>query len=249
MPLPLSGLPGMAATAFLASLLLGTNGFGFALLAVPGLLLFAPPAETVQIVIIVSVAVLLVIVPALRDAIEIRLLLRFFLGSLGGVPLGLLALRQADPGAVRIVIGAVVLGFAAVLAVRRWGRWNLVLRMRPERDLAAGALAGAATALAGISGPPVVIYLLLAEVPMRTFRATLAAFFMWCYGAALVADIATIGVPGGVWLRSAILIPFAWAGGVCGRRLGDRLGAAAAGTIALAVLTAAGLYTLVAALV
>jgi uncharacterized protein len=248
MPMRLSELTGMAATAFLASLLLGTNGFGFALLAVPGLLLFAPPAEAVQIVIIVSVAVLLAILPALRDAVDGRLLLRFLLGSLGGVPLGLLAFRWADPAAVRIVVGTAVLCFAAVLALRRWGRLDLALRMRAGRDLAAGAAAGAATALAGISGPPVVIYLLLAEVPMRTFRATLAAFFMWCYAATLLADVATIGVSGKVWLRSAILIPFAWAGGVCGRRLGDRLGADTAGTLALAVLTAAGLYTLFAAL-
>jgi uncharacterized protein len=215
---------------------------------VPGLLLFAPPAEAVQIVIIVSVAVTLAIVPALRDSIDGRLLARLLVGSLPGVALGIVAFRWADSTAVRAVTGVVVLGFAVVLALRRWSRWDLAVTRHPGRDLAAGAAAGAVTALAGISGPPVAIYLMLAEVPIRTFRATLVAFFMWCYGVTLLANVATVGVSGRIWLGAAILIPFALAGGVCGRRIGDRLGAHMAGTLALAVLTAAGLYTLVAAL-
>jgi uncharacterized protein len=239
---------GMAATCLVAALLLAANGFGFALLAVPGLLLFAPPAQAVQLVIIVSVAVLLVILPGLRDAVDVRLLARLGLGALCGVPLGVLAFRWADPEAVRAVIGAVVLAFAVVLALRRRGRWGVTMTMRPTRDLAAGAAAGAATALAGISGPPVVIYLMLAEMPVRTLRATLLAFFMLCYAGTLLAELVTIGVPGAAWRLAAGLVPFAWVGGFFGRRLGDRLGAETAGNLALAVLTAAGIYTLAGAL-
>jgi uncharacterized protein len=239
---------GMAGTCFLAALLLATNGFGFALLAVPGLLLFAPPAEIVPLVVIVSVAVLLVVLPGVRDAVDRPLLARLALGGGAGVPLGLVAFRWADPALVRAATGAVILVFAAVLTARRHGRGGVALRMRPGRDITAGAAAGAATALVGISGPPVVIYLMLTDLPVRTMRATLLAFFMLCYAATLVAQIAAIGIPGAVWRLAAGLVPCAWAGGILGRRLGDRLGPETAGALALAVLTAAGLYTLAAGL-
>jgi uncharacterized protein len=119
--------------------------------------------------------------------------------------------------------------------------------MRPGCDLATGMVSGIATALTGMSGPPVLIYLMLAGMAPRTLRATLFAFFAACYTATLAAYIVTIGVPGAIWVGAASLIPFAWAGGLIGRRVGDRLGVAAATVLALIVLIATGLYTVVAA--
>ena len=97
-----------------------------------------------------------------------------------------------------------------------------------------------------MSGPPVLIYLMLAGTPPRVMRATLFAFFAACYAATLAAYIATVGVPGATWLTAASLIPFAWAGGMIGRRVGDRLGVGAATALALVVLIATGLYTVAA---
>jgi uncharacterized protein len=239
---------GMAATCFFAALLVATSGFGFALLAVPGLLLFAPPGETVQLVLIVSVAVLIFVLPGLHDALDAPLLRRFALGGLVGLPFGLIGFRYADPVLVRAMVGVVVVAFALVLAFNRYAKWRLTIAMHPGRDLAAGAVAGAATALVGIPGPPVVIYLLLADAPPRTTRATLIAFFALCFSATLIANVVTIGVPIATWRLAASLVPLAWAGGFLGRRLGDRLGAATAVAIAICVLAAAGIYTIVTAL-
>ena len=120
--------------------------------------------------------------------------------------------------------------------------------MRPGRDLACGVISGVATALTGMSGPPVLIYLMLAGAAPRIVRATLFAFFAGCYSATLAAYTATIGVSGATWLMAASLVPFAWAGGLVGRRVGDRLGVQAATVLALVVLIATGVYTVAAAL-
>jgi len=120
--------------------------------------------------------------------------------------------------------------------------------MRPARDLIAGVVSGVATALTGMSGPPVLIYLMLAGAAPRIARATLFAFFAACYAATLAAYIVTLGVPRATWLAAASLVPFAWAGGLIGRRVGDRLGVEAATVLALIVLIATGLYTVAAAL-
>jgi uncharacterized protein len=240
----------LAAVTFAAAVLQAVGGFGFAVVAAPLFLLLVEPARAIQLVIIVSAALSIVVLPGLLRAIAPRLLLRLTGGSLFGLPLGLLAFRHSDPRLVRMTAGATVLAFAAVIAALRLGgrsgkRAGLI--MTPRRDLAAGAVSGVATALIGMSGPPVLIYLILVETPPRTVRATLLAFFALIYSATLAAHAATVGVPAPTWMVAAILIPFALIGGLVGRPLGDRLGADAFAIFAVGLLGATGLYTLTAA--
>ena len=115
------------------------------------------------------------------------------------------------------------------------------------RDLAAGAVAGVATAVVGMAGPPVLIYLLLAGTAAQTVRATLLAFFALSYGATVASHAATVGIPGPTWAVAGILAPFALLGGVAGRPIGDRLGSEGFSILAIGLLTLAGPYTLAAA--
>jgi uncharacterized membrane protein YfcA len=240
----------LAATTLVAALLYSITGFGFAVLATPLFLVFLDSAQAIQLVIIISTALSMAVVPGLRRAIALGLLLRLALGCLAGLPLGLVAFRLADPVLVRATVGATILGFAALMMVlrRRAGERRGMLAMSAGRDLAAGAVSGIATALVGMSGPPVLIYLLLARTGASTVRATLLAFFALSYGATLVAHSATIGIPAPTWLAAGMLIPFAFLGGFAGRPLGDRLGAKAFAMLAIALLAVAGSYTLGAAL-
>ena len=119
--------------------------------------------------------------------------------------------------------------------------------MSPGRDVAAGAISGIATALVGMAGPPVLIYLLVTGAPPRIVRATLLSFFALSYGATLAAHAVTIGIPAPTWLAAGILLPFAFFGGLAGRPIGDRLGAEAFALLAIALLAVAGAYTLGAA--
>ena len=241
---------GLAAVTFGAALLQAAGGFGFAVVATPLFLLIIEPAHAVQLVIIMSSVLSVVILPRMWRSIAPRLLLRLTGGSLFGLPLGLLAFRHSDPRLVRVAAGIIVLAFAVVVAAMRLGARGgrrRTLAMTRSRDLTAGAVSGAATALAGMSGPPVLIYLILVEAPPRTVRATLLAFFAMIYLATLAAHALTIGVPEQTWLTAGILIPFALIGGFIGRPLGDRLGADAFAFLAIGLLGATGLYTLAAA--
>jgi uncharacterized membrane protein YfcA len=93
----------------------------------------------------------------------------------------------------------------------------------------------------------VLIYLLLAEAPPRTVRATLLSFFAFAYAASVASRVVTVGIPARTWLSAGILIPFAFIGALAGRPLGDRVGADAFAILAILLLGAAGLYTLGAA--
>ena len=236
---------GLAAATFGAALLQAAGGFGFAVAATPFYLMLVTPATAVPLVVILCTALSATVLPGIRRAVVPGLLLRLALGSAAGLPLGILAFRYSDPTLVRAVAGAVVLGFAAGLAALRSGR-----RGRPPfrlagggSDLAAGAVSGAAAALVGMAGPPVLIYLLLTGAASQTIRATLLAFFALLYAVTLAAHAVTLGVPAQSWLAAAILLPFAVGGGLVGRPLGDRLGAGGFFRLAVALLAAAGLLT------
>jgi uncharacterized membrane protein YfcA len=244
----------LAATTIIAALLYAISGFGFAVLAAPLFLLFLDPARAIQLVIIISTVLSIVVLRGLLPAIARWLLLRLALGSLVGLPLGLVAFRYADPILVRAAAGAMIFGFAILMAVsgRRSGQpgqgkhWT-AFAVSPGLDLVAGAVSGFAGALVGQPGPPVLIYLLLAGAAARTVRATLLAFFALSYAVTLASHAATIGIPAPTWLAAGILIPFAFLGGLAGRPIGDRLGAEAFAMLATALLAVAGAYTLGAA--
>lgn len=241
---------GLAATTFGAALLQAASGFGFAVAATPFYLMLLTPAAAVQLVVILCTALSAAVLPGLRRAVAPGLLLRLAVGSAAGLPLGILAFRYSDPTAVRAVAGTMVLGFAAALALLHGGRRGSApprLAVGGGGDLTAGAVSGAAAALVGMAGPPVLIYLLLAGAASQTIRATLLAFFALVYAVTLAAHAATLGVPAQSWFAAAILLPFAVAGGLVGRPLGDRLGAGGFLRLAIGLLAVAGLVTIAAA--
>ena len=246
---------GLAATTAGAALLYTLTGFGFAVFATPLFLLFVDPSRAIQLVIIISTALSIVALPGLWRAIAPGLLLRLGLGSLAGLPLSLVAFRFADPVLVRTVVGATILGFALLLGWRRHHgsrKLRSPLGMRTGRirtglEVGTGLIAGIATALVGMAGPPVLIYLLLAEAPPRTVRATLLSFLAFAYAASVASHIVMIGIPVRTWRSAGILIPFAFIGALAGRPLGERVGADAFAILAILLLGAAGLYTLGAA--
>jgi uncharacterized membrane protein YfcA len=178
----LGGMPGMASSIFIvpaaatfgAALLYAITGFGIALLATPLFLLFLDPARAIQLVIIISTAVSIVVVPGLLQAIAPWLLLRLALGSLVGLPIGLVAFRYTDPILVQAAAGAMIFGFGILMGVSRLrsgrpgeGEHWTAFAMSPGLDLAAGAVSGFAGVLVGQPGPPVLIYLLLAGTGRR----------------------------------------------------------------------------------
>lgn len=80
------------------------------------------------------------------------MLLRLLVGSLVGLPFGLIAFTYAEPLVVRAVAGAVITAFAAAQAYNHYHQRPPSLVMHPIGDLVAGAAAGAATGLVGMPG-------------------------------------------------------------------------------------------------
>lgn len=248
MMITLAAWLGMAATCFVAAILQATNGFGFAVLAVPFFLVLAPPGDAIPIIIIISLATSLLVMRRLYRWVDPALLCRLTIGAFTALPLGLFAFAHADQAVVGAAAGTIVTFFAVMLARHRWRGGETRIARSPARDWGVGMVAGIATGLVGMAGPPPLIYLMLARAPMPTVRATLIAFFCLIYAVTVTANTAFVGMPHEAWPIAASLIPFIWVGGRIGLRVGERIGERRAAALAIAVLAATGLYTLAAAL-
>jgi uncharacterized membrane protein YfcA len=168
-------IAGAVGVAFLAAGTQSLTGFGFALVMVPLLSLFW------DVKLAVATSVLLGTVAILPLTVEVRRRIRpwkvapLVLGSLLGIPAGIVILDRIEPAGLKILVAAVVI--AASLAV------YLAPRMRLEgggvgSPLLAGMLSGMLRASTSMGGPPAVLYMLGRESEMEEFRSTLLAFFL-----------------------------------------------------------------------
>jgi uncharacterized membrane protein YfcA len=226
------------------------TGFGFAVLRRRSFLLFVDPPRAIQLVIIISTALSFVALPGLWRAIAPGLLMRLGLGSLAGLPLGLVAFRYADPVVVRALVGATILAFAALLGWRRRrgaGEFPGPFGMKSgienrdqadrrcrQRDRWDSGTASADLPVArrgfvanGAVDPTLVLRVRLCSEPCFPRRDRRHPHRNVAF--------------------SGILIPFAFLGALAERPLGDRVGADAFAILAILLLTAAGLCTLAAA--
>lgn len=184
----------------LASLIAGLTGFGFAIVAVPILMLLMPPKVVVPLVQLLSAVLQIAILVEARQWLDLRRMWPLLLAGVAGVPLGTYLLLILEPQTLRILVGAVVIITSiAMLAGWRWSVRNEKLASVPV-GMAGGAL-GAST---GIPGPPVILFFANQEMPKQTFRANLVLYFT-CVG--LVAVLSLLA--GGLITREILVH---WAG-------------------------------------
>lgn len=160
---------------FAATLVRSTLGFGEALVAVPLLSLLLPVEVAAPVAAAVSVTVaLVVVVQDFRD-VHLRSAGWLVASTLFGIPLGLWMLRTVPEGAVKAILGAVILAFAAY-SLKGPGKHTLADdRHAWLFGFGAGVLGGAY----GMNGPPLVVYGALRRWSPTRFRATLQGYFLF----------------------------------------------------------------------
>jgi uncharacterized membrane protein YfcA len=157
-----------------AATVIGTVGFGFGLVAVPVLLLYLEPQQTVVVSnSLIGIVMAMVLVRTWRH-LELRASVGLVLGGMAATPIGVLALNSASAGALRVTI-AIVIIFLGILSLS-----NIQLPFAQRRP--AGPVFGFLTSLAvttiGIGGPLGAIYSIAQRWKAETVRAVLALFFL-----------------------------------------------------------------------
>jgi hypothetical protein len=157
-------------------------GFGGGLLLAPVFSLYLPPADVVVVVILLNFASSLQLLLSMWKDVDWPLIWRMLPAALLGIPLGGLLLVGLDPLMIRRLVALVVIVLSIVLLTG----WHYKGPRGRLQDGIAGVTSGVLTSIAGIGGPPFVLYMLSAKgFSPVAFRIFFTVFFAFTQIAAL----------------------------------------------------------------
>ena len=204
-----------AAVLFAGSAVLSTIGFGIGMTTIPALL-FAYDAQTVVVVVnTVSIALFVLIVRRNRAELPFRRVLPWALSGLVAVPVGALALRDADAATLKIGIAALTIALTLVVV---FSDKAPVPRGRVAGMVVGFAVSATLNAL-GVGGPVMALYVFAQRWGRNSARAALSLYFLFVESAG-VAAYAAVGLL--TWERIAIIL-IALPGVIGGFALGSHL--------------------------
>lgn len=218
----------LAAVAFVIAVVLIAStaqtvaGFGFALIAVPFLVIVLDVKDAVVLVGILGLLNSTLVARAVWRHVRVRSVGTMLLGSFVGMPVGLLVLLFAPEDALRLAVGVASIAMAAAITLgSRFGGGGGG-GDRPG-ELFAGAVSGLLNTSTGMNGPPIVLYLQERGYPPDEFRGALSAFFIVSGVVSFAAFAATGVVSGAALALGAAGVPAVFAGNWAGHRLLGRL--------------------------
>jgi uncharacterized membrane protein YfcA len=150
------------------------TGFGFSLVSAPFLIAAYRAPTGVQLNLLLSMAVNLAVLSREHRHADRRAALLLLAPALVAIIPAAYAVRRLSPGPLTVAAGLVCL--AAVAALAAGGRLPRVTGWTGTTLV--GLLSGAMNVIAGISGPPVVLFALNAQWPPQRTRPTMQLFFL-----------------------------------------------------------------------
>jgi len=248
---------------FFAAILQAATGFGFAIMATPFLLLVFGSRESVQISIILSFVVSLLLMRKIVKDVDIGLLKRLILGSVVGVPLGVLFYKFVSFYILKVTVSIVILLVTFILMVRAFktnpkiedsSDKSLVIQHTTAVDsitylkktqILVGSCAGLLTTSIGMPGIPLILYYNATNTKKEAARSTALAFFLFVFIISMATQMFTVKTNLDIVASSLILIPVAAAGVFVGNILFDKINQITFQRIAYGVLLFTGFYMLI----
>jgi uncharacterized membrane protein YfcA len=166
-----------------AATVIGTVGFGFGLVAIPVLLLYLEPQQTVVVSnSLIGIVMAMALARTWRH-LKLRSSIGLVIGGMAATPIGVLALNSASPSTLRISI-AIVIIFLGLFSL---SSFQLPFAQRRAAGPTFGFLTSLAVTTVGIGGPLGGIYAISQRWKAETVRSVLALFF-------LTSDIVAFGL-------------------------------------------------------
>lgn len=216
----------VVALSLVATILQRMTGLGFAMLLAPFSVVLLGTHEGVMLTMALAVIASLLILPSMWRDVDWSKVVWLGVPAMLSVPLASWAGTLLNSAVIYLIVGAlVILGLSASLVLQRFapavdGRGAQVVT---------GVVSGAGTVLAGIGGPAMTIYGVLARWPVVPFAATLQVLWIMICVVALVFRQLLLGsqipeLPLWGWLACAAGIAVGILIGQWGRtRVNDRV--------------------------
>jgi uncharacterized membrane protein YfcA len=199
---------------FGAGIISGLAAFGFALVAVPPLLLFYdPPTVTTLCLLLVMVTRIVVLKEVFRD-VEWRTVASILPTALVGTFIGLAMLRDLDSSVIELMAGlAVVFSALALLA-----GWRIPGADSRPANPVTGLFSGILSTTIGMAGPPIILLFSTRRYATHIFRGTMTVIF-YILSFASLAQLARDDLIGRDAIRTTlVLLPAATVGTIVGQR-------------------------------
>jgi uncharacterized protein len=226
-----------AASVAAGSIFQGLTGFGFAIVAMPLVSLFIPPA--VALPVLTMLQILSSGQGVLRDwsDIDFRAALVTCVAGIPTIIFGFSFVTHVSAELMRVVVGVLVIGSAIFLS------FGFSLCRPPARlELAgAGILSGFLQGALAMSGPPIVTLLLASSWSAARCRATLSFVFLLLGCAAVVLGLWQKIVTQESFVLSAFCLPGLLVGQVIGAHLFNRYGDRIYRNVSVTTVAATGL--------
>ncbi|OEH53301.1 hypothetical protein AQ616_16480 [Oceanobacillus sp. E9] len=222
----------------IASIFQTSTGFGFSIMATPFLLLLFLPQDAIQLNIVLSLIISISLIWKIRADVDKILLKRMVVGSIIGVPLGIIIYMTVDIIIFKLMISIILLLLTLLLLCR------VKMISTPKRDYFVGWISGILTTSIGMPGPPLLLYFTGTKITKEKLRATTLAFFLFIYSISLITQITFSGTTTSVWLSSLYAIPLVIIGLGLGQYLFKKMNQQIFTVITYALLLITGIYLL-----
>ena len=194
---------GAVIATIVAGLMRGYAGFGTAVILAPIFATLWGTLEGVPVMLLMELLISAQLLPRAWPDADRRVVLPLGGAALLTMPLGTLALFAIEQDTLRRMIGGFVLvfGFALMSGWRYHGNRPLWL------NLGVGGVAGLLKGATGMSGPPVILYLLSGTEEARRHRANLIVFFAIIAIASVIGPYLTGLITLRTWARLLVVLP------------------------------------------
>ena len=162
-----------AAVTAIAGVMRGYSGFGTAVLLAPAYSVLWGPRVGVPVMLLMELVVSLQLLPKAFSDANRRVILPIGGAAVVATPIGAFILLTADQDLLRRFIGGFVLVFGLLLM----SGWRYHGSRPLPLNVLVGTLAGLLKGATGMSGPPVILYLLAGPEAAKQHRANLILFF------------------------------------------------------------------------
>ena len=229
-----------ALATVVAGLMRGYSGFGTAVILAPVYSLLWGPRAGVPVMLLMELVVSVQQLPSALNEADRRVVLPLGGAAAVATPLGAWILFTVDGEALRRFIGGFVLVFGLLLM----SGWRYHGSRPLGLNIAIGTLAGLLKGSTGMSGPPVILYLLAGLEEAKRHRANLIMFFATIAIVSVIAPVLGGLVDMTALVRLAVMLPLMAVSVPMGARLFHVIPVRLYRPFAMGVLLAAGALAL-----
>jgi uncharacterized membrane protein YfcA len=198
-----------------AAMIQAGTGFGFAIIAIPLLVLLHDAHTAVPLANLLSLVSAVALLPQARKEVDKSLLKPLFVGSLAGLPLGGVFFYFIPVFWLKVTVSATIVIFTLLL-IRK-----VSLPLGNGKRI--GAVSGFFTTSLGMPGPPIVLYLASKNTDKASFRGTTIVFYSLVYPISLLIQAGTGHLTLDLVEKSIFMIPAIVIGQMLGSLIHNKL--------------------------